>query len=329
MLKDIAKAVARPLWSRVVSRLLQHTQAENARLYEQLRELSERVVLIESRNGVYLPMLDSPSVTADAPFMQSSTCEARDFTHPSYYAICKLLCGKPVWHRKQWEWVFVIHHLLKGGLLAPGMRGLGFGVGAEALPALFASFGASVLATDAPSDVGRSAGWHNNNEFSENLDILRAPWICPDDKFSDLVSFRPTDMTNIDADLKDFDFTWSSCCFEHLGSLEAGMKFVIDSVEKTLRIGGVACHTTEFNMSSNEETVEAGGTVIYRKRDIETLIARLHDRGHHVSPLVIGESFHHLDNHVDVAPYANEPHLKLKLAGFVTTSVGLTITRGR
>jgi hypothetical protein len=136
-------------------------------------------------------------------------------------------------------------------------------------------------------------------------------------------------MNAIDEDLDNFDFTWSSCCFEHLGSLAAGMQFVVNSVEKTLRVGGIACHTTEFNVSSNTETVESGGTVIYRKRDIEELISCLRDRGHHVEPLVIGESNHYLDNHIDVPPYAKEPHLKLRLAGHVTTSIGLVIRRGR
>jgi hypothetical protein len=62
------------------------------------------------------------------------------------------------------------------------------------------------------------------------------------------------------------------------------MQFVINSVERTLRIGGTAAHKTEFNLSSNTDTVIEGDTVIYRKRDIEELVKTPEDRGHHVQP---------------------------------------------
>jgi hypothetical protein len=134
-------------------------------------------------------------------------------------------------------------------------------------------------------------------------------------------------MNNIDPSLHGFDFCWSSCCFEHLGSLEAGMRFVINSVEKTLKPGGIACHTTELNLSSNEETLEAGETVLYRRRDIQELIERLSDRGHTVSPLKISPARHPLDFHVDSPPYTHNPHIKLTVGGHTTTSVGMVVKR--
>ena len=51
-------------------------------------------------------------------------------------------------------------------------------------------------------------------------------------------------------------------------------------------------------------------------------------RGHEVEPIVIGPNAHALDFHVDVPPYSQNPHLRLQLAGFVTTSAGLVIRRG-
>jgi SAM-dependent methyltransferase len=237
-----------------------------------------------------------------------------------------MLTGRPVWHRKQWEWVFIIHHLIESGLIAEGRRGVGFGVGQEALPALFASLGATVTATDAP--IGLSEGWNVTAQHSQSLEALRAPWIVPNELFDRRISFQPCDMSNIDPSLRDFDFTWSSCCFEHLGSLKAGMDFVVNSVERCLKPGGVAVHTTEFNLSSNEQTEESGVTVLYRRRDIEELIALLRDRGHEVKSLSIGPTAHHLDTHVDVPPYSSSLHLKLKLGSYVCTSVGLIIKRG-
>jgi hypothetical protein len=68
--------------------------------------------------------------------------------------------------------------------------------------------------------------------------------------------------------------------------------------------------------------------VIYRKRDIEELTQRLEARGHSVSSFAIAPDSHYLDHYVDVPPYSHNPHLKLALSGYVTTSVGLVIQRG-
>ena len=135
-------------------------------------------------------------------------------------------------------------------------------------------------------------------------------------------------MNNIAPELNGFDFNWSSCCFEHLGNLEAGVQFVINAVEKTLRVGGVAVHTTEFNLSSNDDTIEEGITVIYRRRDIVAMVQRLRDRGHIVKPFTVAPDSHYWDFHVDMPPYAKEPHLKLLLQQYVATSVGIVVQRG-
>ena len=47
---------------------------------------------------------------------------------------------------------------------------------------------------------------------------------------------------------------WSSCSLEHLGSISHGIEFILNSL-KCLKQHGVAVHTTEFNLSSNEETL--------------------------------------------------------------------------
>ena len=48
------------------------------------------------------------------------------------------------------------------------------------------------------------------------------------------------------------------------------MDFVINSM-RVLKPGGVAVHTTEFNLSSNDDTIEARDLCVYRRRDIELL----------------------------------------------------------
>ncbi|MCL4526992.1 MAG: class I SAM-dependent methyltransferase [Gammaproteobacteria bacterium] len=268
---------------------------------------------------------DSPMVPSLPllPF-QYSTCNASDFIHPEFAAICSNLKIIPRFRRKQWEWVYIIHHLGKNGLLEEGKKGLVFGVGSERLPSLFASRGLIITATDAPTEIGNIWQW---GQHSAGLDNLYYGDIVDKEVFNRNVSFRVVDMNNIPEDLNGFDFCWSSCCFEHLGSLQNGADFVLNSMN-TLRPGGVAIHTTEFNLSSNTDTVSAGGTVIYRKVDIEKLIDKARSMGFCVEDLNIAPDSYYLDNYVDVPPYQQQNfHLKLELAGYVSTSVGLVVKK--
>lgn len=299
-----------------------------------MENIAQELDLIRARlsaleqGGPFLPSLEEPTRSAEAPFMEHSNCLSEDFQHPRYFQLCKLIEQRPVWHRKQWEYIFILHHLDRAGVLTPGNRGVGFGVGVEPLPSAFARLGAQVLGTDAPQEIGESAGWAAGNEHSNKLSDMKMPWIN-ETVFKAAISYQPCDMNNIDPTIEGFDFTWSSCCFEHLGNLQKGLDFVLNSVEQCLKIGGVAVHTTELNMSSDTETVdESSETVLYRKSDLESFAYELRTRGHEVQPFAVGPAAHALDFHVDLPPYKLNPHLRLKLAGFVTTSAGLVIRRG-
>jgi hypothetical protein len=304
-------------------------EARISELERQIKELSDSLHgRIEAVLGShrFVPNFQIFDADPSRPFMAASTCIGSDFLHPEFFAICRALGITPIWHRKYWEWTYIVHKLEQAGMLRSGARGLVFGVGQERLPAYFASRGVTVVATDAPQEIGIKAGWASSAQHSSSLEQLRYRDIVSDQAFDSHVSHRFCDMTHIDADLRDFDFTWSSCCLEHLGSLEAGMQFIIDSIE-TLRSGGVACHTTEFNLSSNDETLSSGPTVLYRKRDILELIERLRGAGHDVAPFFVAPDSHFLDFHVDLPPYA-EPHLKLRIAQYAVTSVGIFVRKG-
>jgi hypothetical protein len=114
-------------------------------------------------------------------------------------------------------------------------------------------------------------------------------------------------MNSIPDDLKDFDFCWSSCAFEHLGSIEAEKAFVMNSLN-TLRGGGLAAHTTELNLSSDEDTVASGGTVLFRRRDFREIASALRNEGHTVAPLNFYQGTHLLDQYVVMPPYSNDAH---------------------
>jgi SAM-dependent methyltransferase len=277
---------------------------------------------------IYVPLLPIANLATQPHYMEYSTCSASDFLDPRFIETSRVLCQAPRFHRKLWEFVYIYHHLDALGMLAPGKRGVGFGVGAEPLPAAFAARGAEILATDAPAEIGQAAGWADTAQFATGKAALPRAGLCDEAEFDRLVSFRDADMTDIPADINGFDFCWSACCFEHLGSLQAGLDFVAETVEQVLKPGGVAVHTTEFNLSSNDSTVETGGTVMYRRRDLEAAIARLRKRGHTVTPLRIAPDSHPMDGWVDVPPYSGDAHLKLALGQYTCTSVGLIIRRG-
>jgi len=278
----------------------------------------------------YQIWLPAPTVAGlqDGPYMQSANCQARDFYHQDFAAFCQAVELPVALHRKVWEFAFIWHHLQAEGAIRPGARGVGFGVGKEQMPSLLAKHGCEVLATDAPPEI-TSDGWTDTGQYSSSLADLSYANIVSADVFKKNVRFEFCDMNAINGDIRDFDFCWSACSFEHLGSIESGLDFVVNSVERTLKIGGVACHTSELNLSSNDRTLEIGGTVLFRRRDIERLTARLEDRGHKVKPLPIepGNSF--VDYLVDVPPYGEDMHLRLKIAEFVSTSFGIVVTRCR
>lgn len=300
----------------------------------EIEELREQVARLEGRltrlhESRYIPQLLAPTVPATAPFMAHSTCSAADFVHPRYHELIGLMKRAPRWHRKQWEYAFIMHHLLQSGLVKAGSRGLVFGVGRERLPALFAGMGADIVATDAPREHAHRANWARSGEYASGLAAIRHLELVDAAVFDARVSYQPCDMNDIAPNLTGFDFNWSSCCFEHLGTLEAGLQFVLNAVEKTLRVGGLAVHTTEFNLTSDTRTVARGATVLYRRCDLEALVARLRAHGHAVQPFSVAPDAHFCDAFVDVPPFSNDVHLKALIQSYVCTSAGIVVRRGR
>ena len=237
-------------------------------------------------------------------------------------------------HRKKWELAYICQALQERGLLTAGSRGLGFAVGTEKLPSFLASFGCRITATDLPAEDERNRPWAATGQWVGDLEALNAHGLCPAEEFRRRVEYRPVDMNHVPADLRGYDFTWSTCSFEHCGSLELGLTFLERQME-CLKPGGIAVHTTEFNLSSNDDTVADGPCVIYRLRDIEDVCHRLVAQGHQVEPLDLDPGSDDLDRFIDPPPYyqsAQEPygrikHLRLNLCGYASTSIGIIVRK--
>jgi hypothetical protein len=228
-------------------------------------------------------------------------------------------------HRKVWEYCFILQALHERGLLSAGRRGLGFAVGREPLPSYFASQGCSVMATDLDATRAKEQGWVETNQHADGLSALNERGLCPANEFERLVSYRNVDMNKIPDDLIGFDFCWSSCSFEHLGSIHRGQEFIMRMLD-TLKPGGVGVHTTEFNLLSNKGTVDHQPVVLFRKRDIDAIVGRVRALKHHID-LVYQPGNGPADLIVDVPPYKHDTHLKLNLMNYPATSIGLIITK--
>ena len=135
-------------------------------------------------------------------------------------------------HRKLWEWCFIAQSLYERKMLREGSRGLGFAVGQEPLTALFSSRGCQIVATDIDHESAEKDGWISGNQHASGLEHLNRRQICPPELLARNVSFQIADMRSIPEDFRTFDFLWSSCAMEHLGSLENGIEFVFKSGDK-------------------------------------------------------------------------------------------------
>lgn len=262
----------------------------------------------------------------DTGWRRSELCKAKDLQTDWYKKWCKELREDPKFHRKQWEFVYVMQALWERGCIAEGKKGIVFAVGTEPGPSIFANYGCDILATDIYPEKGKELGWTHGNQLCFGMESLNIRGLCSDEVLQKHVSYRPVDMNDIPEDLTGYDFNWSSCSFEHLGSIEKGLEFLKNQL-KTLKPGGWAVHTTEFNVSSNDETLDYDSTVIFRRRDLEKVIAELQREGHFVEELDTSVGGLPEDYHVDLHPHKQDFHLKLQVHKYVVTSVGLIIRK--
>lgn len=250
---------------------------------------------------------------------------------------CHELGIKPLYHRKLWELPYVLHNLWVHGMIAPGKRGLGFGCGEEAIPSYLASKGVDVVATDLPADHASAQGWRQTAQHTDSLEKIWRPHLVSKALFDRHVSLEFVDMNAIPEHLRDFDFCWSICAIEHVGSIELGLKVVENSLA-TLKAGGITVHTTEFNFMPGP-TIDNWGTVLFQQQHFEDLARRLISVGHRAEPISFDVGDGPLDRFVDlppfgVYPWVNEPkdefpaHLKLSIDGFPSTCYGVVVEKG-
>lgn len=243
-----------------------------------------------------------------------------------------------VYHRKVWELVYILQAMFENGHMKPGCRALGFGCGEEPIASYLASLGMRVTITDLDPERAQVAGWVNTNQHAASLAQAYKPYLVTSDAFEQLVDLQYVDMNDIPPSLKDYDLCWSICALEHLGSIENGLKFIEGSL-KTLRPGGLAVHTTEFNINAEGPTIDNWVTVLFQQKHIRTLAERLRAKGHYVAELNFDLGKKVMDRFIDLPPFhhnmsaeiqewvGEQYHLKVGFDGFITTCIGIIVRK--
>ncbi len=287
------------------------------------------------------PLVDAAPTAPQPVPLRSKLCEEADCESPWFVHWCRALQITPIYHRKVWEDCFTLQAIWEAGLMREGTAGLCFGAGEEPLPSLLAAAGVDVLATDLAPENAAAAGWIATSQHASH-DALFKPHLVDRATFDRRVSFRHIDMNAIPTDLEGrFDLCWSLCSLEHVGSTELACRFMERSID-CLKPGGLAIHTTEYNLSSESDTVTSGWCVLFTRPQIEAVVEKLRAAGHTVEPVSFATGSRPLDQFIDLPPFPHPtlrwlspnalplpaaPHLRLALLGHVTTSIALIVRK--
>lgn len=317
-------------------------------LWFQLRDLD--VMRMNIKNTGYalgkalapaLRGIDVHGEPANHGLVSKPTTQA-DVESPWFVYWCQQLGIAPVYHRKLWEFAFTLQVLHEAGLLVEGKRGIGFGCGEEPLASFFAARGIFATVSDLSPDQVAGRGWTGTGQHASTLRQAWHPDLVDEARFLRQVDHRFVDMNAVPDVEVPYDFCWSICALEHLGSIENGLAFV-ENAMKVLTPGGIAVHTTEFNYCRDDDTIDHWQTVLFQRRHFEDLAARLAARGH----VLLGPDFDVgrgvLDGFIDVPPYPSDEggtgelpwdpgaeaiaHLKLSIDGFPSTCFGIVVRK--
>lgn len=261
--------------------------------------------------------------------LTSKICTYSDFQEPWFENTLKIMNETKRYHRKQWEIASIVHAIIERGAHILPNIGLGFACGEESIPSVLVSVGGKVLASD--RDPQEDDVWAKSGQQSLGIKSLFKDRIISKPAFDNNVTFKFMDMNKIyPEEFGKYSYTWASCAMEHLGSLQHGIDFVINSMAY-LKPGGVAIYTTEYNLSSNTHTFESTGNALYRMSDVLDLQSRLSDIKCNL--LLDSNTFtrgeHEYDLYVDETYKYTEPtvHLNLRLYGYNATAIRFIIEK--
>ena len=275
-------------------------------------------------------------------------CQAstqQDIESPWFSYWCQELQVRPIYHRKLWEFAYVLQALQDhfGDLQAKPLKGIVFGCGEEPIPALLARYGHQLTITDLDPEQSAQLGWIKTSQHTHSKDACFFDNLVDRETYDKQIELRYVDMREIPDDLAgQYDFTWSVCAMEHLGSIAEGSRFVVEAM-KVLKPGGLAVHTTEYNYADPNQTIDNWETVLFQGHHFENIRDQLHKAGHQTKDLILEAGEQVLDQFIDLPPFADkrgwltygsaregdaQACLKITVEGIAATCFGLIAERG-
>jgi hypothetical protein len=226
---------------------------------------------------------------------------------------------------KFWQNAVLVQALWERGVVKKGNFGLGFGVGTERLPALFAKYGVKITATDQDFKQQKAKHWAKY-ELATGIQSLNKLEICDKKAFSNQLTYIQVDMNDIPKKLYyKYDFLWSNCALGHLGSIKEGLNFIIESLN-CLKPGGWAVHTTELNILSLRSTADNNSNVvIFRLLDIYRLQLKLVKLGYEVSVFNLNYGNTPEDKRISISPKFGNDFSKIQVMGYLATQIILLV----
>lgn len=194
----------------------------------------------------------------------SKVCDAADWFDPEVQNIIINELREPSrFHRKQWEFAMIFLALQKLHLLNDSATGLSLGGGNERVLYSIANHIKKLFVTDLYDDktIWDCARTNNPDDF-----ISKSK---PFDVNSSKIKALRMDMRNLDFEENTFDFCYSSCAIEHIGSYQDFVQH-FNEVYRCLKDGGYYIFTTEFHFGN--ETIETPNNYIFSPDYLERII---------------------------------------------------------
>ena len=296
-----------------------------------IKALAWRLEQLDAPTDILQPKTFIDALLEDAPTfaLESKICTSADIYSAWHRSLAKCLRADNYKLRKIWEWTYTLKALQVAGKLHRDSAGLGFGCGTEPLASCFANFADRVMVTDAPIDVIDGKGWSDTAQHTASLEDAKHEWLASRSDLDRVLEFSYVDMNHIPESLHNcYDFVWSSCALEHLGSKMKGLQFIVNS-SRCLRPGGVGIHTTEYDLSGTS-VIDEWETVLFNNTDLLDVLPGLVVDAERSFPglklrllpfnLTRGTAF--LDGYVDIPPYSYHANLNSGFSGKRISSSG-------
>ncbi len=181
---------------------------------------------------------------------EQKLCDAKDWHDPRInYVIRHVLRQNPFLFSRQWQHAHVYSILARRNRLGADRRGISFGAGREPLTYAVANAVDHLLATDLydPESTWRTARTADPAAF-----LLAEPSLPVD---LARLEVKRMDMRAIDAPEGAFDFAYSICAFEHIGTDPDFVRH-LTGVRRILKPGGVYVMTTELRLGPRSHPIE-------------------------------------------------------------------------